>query len=56
MISANRLVRTRMPGGVGAGGENPPATRLEYIMIFIKTTISLNDGAVQLSPRAIEGQ
>ncbi len=27
MISANRLVRTRMPGGVGAGGENPPATR-----------------------------
>jgi hypothetical protein len=24
----NRPVRTRMPGGVGAGGENPPATRL----------------------------
>ena len=24
----NRLVRTRMPGGVGAGGEIPPATRL----------------------------
>ena len=23
----NRLVRTRMPGGVGAGGEKPPATR-----------------------------
>ena len=27
-ISANRLVRTRMPGGVGAGRKNPPATRL----------------------------
>ena len=26
----NRLVRTRMPGGVGAGGEIPPATRLDY--------------------------
>ncbi len=24
----NRPVRTRMPGGVGAGGEKPPATRL----------------------------
>lgn len=24
----NRLVRTRMPGGVGAEGEIPPATRL----------------------------
>lgn len=24
----NRLVRTRMLGGVGAGGENPPATLL----------------------------
>ena len=28
VISVNRPVRTRMPGGVGAGGENPPATRL----------------------------
>ena len=27
----NRLVRTRMPGGVGAGGEIPPATRLAFI-------------------------
>ena len=25
----NRLVRTRMLGGVGAGGEKPPATRFE---------------------------
>jgi hypothetical protein len=25
--SGNRLVRTRMPGGVGAGGDKPPATR-----------------------------
>ena len=29
VISVNRPVRTRMPGGVGAGGEKPPATRLE---------------------------
>jgi len=28
VTSANRPVRTRMPGGVGAGGEKPPATRL----------------------------
>ncbi len=28
-IFGNRPVRTRMPGGVGAGGEKPPATRLE---------------------------
>ena len=34
MISANRPVRTRMPGGVGAGGENPPATRLEYLLLL----------------------
>ncbi len=25
----NRLVRTRLLGGVGAGGEKPPATRLD---------------------------
>ena len=29
----NRLVRTRMLGGVGAGGEIPPATRLKYFFI-----------------------
>ncbi len=28
MISTNRRMRTRMSGGVGAGGEKPPATRL----------------------------
>jgi len=28
MFFGNRLVRTRLPGGVGAGGEIPPATRL----------------------------
>ena len=28
VISVNHPVRTRMPGGVGAGGEKPPATRL----------------------------
>ena len=27
-VFGNRPVRTRMPGGVGAGGEKPPATRL----------------------------
>ncbi len=27
-LFGNRPVRTRMPGGVGAGGEKPPATRL----------------------------
>ena len=30
VIPVNRPVRTRMPGGVGAGGEKPPATRLEF--------------------------
>jgi len=36
-IFANRPVRTRMPGGVGAGGEIPPATRLAdpfILMVF----------------------
>lgn len=28
VVSGNRLVRTRLLGGVGAGGERPPATRL----------------------------
>jgi hypothetical protein len=32
VISVNRPVRTRMPGGVGAGGENPPATRLDDVI------------------------
>jgi len=27
--SVNRLVRTRMLGGVGTGGEKPPVTRLD---------------------------
>ncbi len=31
----NRPVRIRMPGGVGAGGEIPPATRLSGYSIFI---------------------
>jgi hypothetical protein len=34
-------VRTRMPGGVGAGGENPPATRLDIFrfkkVIYLKS-------------------
>jgi len=28
VTSVDRPVQTRMPGGVGAGGEKPPATRL----------------------------
>ena len=28
LVFGNRPVRTRTPGGVGAGGEKPPATRL----------------------------
>jgi len=32
VISVNRPVRTRMPGGVGAGGEKPPATRLAALL------------------------
>jgi hypothetical protein len=28
-LFGNRLVRTRMLGGEGAGGEKPPATRLD---------------------------
>src|SRR4030065_1170221 len=30
-VFGNRPVRTRTPGGVGAGGEKPPATRLGMI-------------------------
>ena len=30
-ISLNRPLRTRMVGGVGAGGEKPLATRLDVI-------------------------
>jgi hypothetical protein len=30
----NRLVRTRLPGGVGAGGEKPPATRLDTLSAY----------------------
>ncbi len=31
--SVNRPVRTRMRGGVGAGGEKPPATRLGLLLV-----------------------
>src|SRR3990172_1098987 len=31
-VFGNRPVRTRTPGGVGAGGENPPATRLGNLL------------------------
>ena len=43
-VFGNRPVRTRMPGGVGAGGENPPATRLEIFKFII--------GGIQLTPVA----
>ena len=33
----NRLVRTRMLGGVGAGGEIPPATRFRTFCELIIT-------------------
>jgi hypothetical protein len=35
VVSVNRPVRTRMPGGVGAGGEKPPATRLDPLLLRI---------------------
>jgi hypothetical protein len=35
VTSGNRLVRTRLPGGVGAEGEIPPATRFAtYRFLF----------------------
>ena len=30
----NRPVRSRMQGGVGAGGEKPPATRFMYQLLI----------------------
>ena len=35
----NRLVRTRMLGGVGAGGEIPPATRLNYLLSLLQNEL-----------------
>jgi hypothetical protein len=44
--SVNRLVRTRLLGGVGAGGEKPPATRLAlflyHICYFISSVIKIH--------------
>ena len=34
VILMNRPVRTRTQGGVGAGGERPPATRLEVSFFY----------------------
>ena len=42
----NRLVRTRMPGGVGAGGEIPPATRLGKIRSCYSSCSSGYDSGV----------
>src|SRR3990170_5836621 len=36
-VFVNRPVRTRTPGGVGAGGEKPPATRLGAIVSSLTT-------------------
>ena len=33
--SVNRLVRTRLLGCVGAGGEKPPATRLGILLTIV---------------------
>ena len=44
MISTNRRMRTRMSGGVGAGGEKPPATRLALY------SLCLNPSCVALNP------
>jgi hypothetical protein len=33
LLFGNRLVRTRMPGGVEAGGEKPPAIRLYHAFV-----------------------
>ncbi len=46
MISTNRRMRTRMSGGVGAGGEKPPATRLiphfQYrVLVFVLIALLL---------------
>ena len=35
MFFGNRQVRTRMLGGVGAGGENPPATRFVFFIRIV---------------------
>jgi len=37
----NHPVQTRMPGGMGAGAENPPATRLYIFPFAIKHFCSL---------------
>lgn len=33
------IMRTRLYGGVGAGGENPPATRL-YLAFVLRLTVA----------------
>jgi hypothetical protein len=40
IIFVNRLVRTHMPSGVGAGGQNPPATLLERLTHQAKSAIT----------------
>ena len=47
--SVNRLVRTRLPGGVGAGGEKPPATRFGILCCQKIIIQKLNIGLEGLS-------
>jgi hypothetical protein len=58
VISVNRPVRTRMPGGVGAGGEKPLATRLSTIhrvLIVSQIDRSRVHGVIANNSHAVEG-
>ena len=46
--SVNRPVRTRMRGGVGAGGAKPPATRLCVLSIIVPTHSIRHSGPLSL--------
>ena len=48
-LTVNRPVRTRMPGGVGAGGiQNPPATRLDRFQPIFTSPVQSGDPAAQI--------
>ena len=51
-LFGNRRMRTRMYGGVGAGGENPPATRLCVFYLF-KVSIGVSSFANSLIRRIL---
>ena len=55
-LFGNRLVRTRMPGGVEGGGEKPPPIRLRYIPLVsvlshVKGCLYFFPAAMKLGPR-----